>query len=412
MIDAAGKYVLPGGIEPHAHFAVPFFGTVSCDDYESGTKAAAFGGTTTVIDFATQEKGHGLLEMVDKRKAMADSKVYTDYSFHMILTDHSEQALSEIPKIVKKGIPSIKVYMVYKKEGLMTDDAQMYNVLRITKDCNTLMSVHAENPDIIDMFTDEFVAEENVGAWYHYLSRPEFVAAEATKRVIHWAKALDAPLYIVHVSDKESMDAIRAAKNEGYAVYAETCPQYLNFTSEVYKRPDGKRFVCSPPMKGEESQDTLWTAVKDGTADTIGSDHCPFMAAEKDADVAFPMTPNGCMGIETRYPYMFSEALKGRISINRAVELCAEGPAKMFGCGEKGSIAVGKDGDVVIFDPAKKCILSMENNHSKVDYSIWCGYENYGTVDTTIVRGQIIVENGELVGKPGMGRFVARKLDR
>ncbi len=409
IVDAKGLFVLPGGVEPHAHFSVPFFGTVSCDDYSSGTCAAAHGGVTCVIDFATQEKGHGLMEMVESRKAMADGETFVDYSFHMIMTDANPQALAEIPMLVDAGIPSIKVYMVYKKEGLMMDDADMFRILRITRDCGGLMSVHAENPDIIDLLTDEFMSEGKTDALHHFLSRPEFVSAEATKRVLHWATTLNAPLYVVHVSDKESMSAIQAAQQAGHEIYAETCPQYLNFTSDVYTRHDAKRFVCSPPMKGAESQAALWDAVKTGAVSTIGSDHCPFMAAEKDAEVAFPMTPNGMMGIETRYSYMLSEALKGRLSISRAVKLCAAAPAKIFGCRSKGTLEIGKDADIVLFDPNARHVLTAADNHSKVDHSIWDGYDAYGKIIATFCRGELIVENGKVVGTPGYGKFIKRQ---
>jgi len=409
VIDAKGMYAMPGGVEPHAHFSVPFFGTVSCDDYTSGTKAAAFGGTTTVIDFATQEKGQSMLDTYEDRRKMADGKTCIDYSFHLIVTDFSKEVLNDMPALVEKGVPSIKVYMVYKKEGLMTDDGEIYRLLQATKECGAMLSVHAENPSVIDLLTDEFVEQGNVGPWYHYLSRPEFVSAEATKRVVHLAKAAEAPLYVVHVSDKESMESIIEVKNEGYEIYAETCPHYLEFTSDVYKRPDGKRFVCSPPMKGQESQDALWMAINNDKVSTIGSDHCPFKAAEKDNDVAFPMTPNGCMGIETRYPYMISEALKGKISLCKAAELCATNPAKVFGCREKGAIEVGKDADIILVSAEESCVLADEHNHSKVDHSIWNGYENKGAIKATICRGKVVVENGQFVGEDGWGHFIARK---
>lgn len=408
IIDAAEKYVIPGGVEPHAHFSVPFFGTVSCDDYTSGTRAAAFGGVTTVIDFATQEKGCFLGETARARMAMAQDKTYVDYSFHLIITDPSDEVLDEIPQMVSLGFPSMKVYMVYKKEGLMVDDAQMYRILKKTRDCGALLSVHTENPDIIDMFTDEFLAEGKTSAWYHYLSRPDFVAAEAGKRVIHWARSLKAPLYIVHVSDWETMAEIRKAQGDGYPIYAETCPQYLNFTDEVYKRPNAQRFICSPPMKGEDSRSALWAAVRDGAVSTLGSDHCPFMAAEKDADKPFPLIPNGMMGIETRYSYILSEAIKGNLSINRAVDLGSAEPARLFGCRRKGAVEVGKDADIVILDPNRKYTVSQSGNHSKVDHTVWEGYENHGVIEITICRGEVLVENGVLKAKEGFGKLIKR----
>lgn len=409
IIDAGGLYVLPGGVEPHAHFSVPFYGTVSCDDYTSGTRAAAYGGTTTVIDFATQDRGHGIMEMYESRRAMASHQTYVDYSFHMIITDLSEQVLREIPLLVKAGVPSIKMYMVYKKEGLMMDDAEIFKLLRVAKEYGVLVCVHAENPYIIDLLTDEYLAEGKTEPWYHYLSRPEFVSSEATKRVVHWAKAAEAPLYVVHVSDQESIEVISEARKEGYEIYAETCPHYLEYTCEVYKRPDAKRFICSPPMKGQASQNALWCAIKNGMVSTVGSDHCPFLAEEKDASEPFPMTPNGCMGIETRYSYMLSEAIKGRLSMNRAVELCSAAPARIFGCREKGAIETGKDADIVIFDPKQFYTISVQNNHSAVDHNIWNGYENYGTVKTVLCRGKTVIKDSQLVGEKGWGKFISRK---
>ncbi len=399
---------MPGGVEAHAHFSVPFYGTVSCDNYETGTRAAAFGGVTTVIDFATQEKGQSLLDTVRQRKAMAAGQPYVDYAFHVIVTDLNPEILAEIPRLVQAGIPSIKVYTVYKKEGLMLGDGQIYQLLRAARECGALISVHAENPDLVDLLTTELLAQNKVGAWEHYLSRPEFVAAEAGKRVIHWAKQLQAPLYIVHVSDQETMDAIKHARDEGFAIYAEVCPHYLHFTNEVYKRPDGRRFICSPAIKGQASQDALWTAVRDGTASTIASDHCPFRAAEKDADVPFPMTPNGTMGLETRYAYTISEALKGRIGLSRAVELCATNPARIFGCAGKGSITIGYDADIAIVDPNTNYTVSQATSHSAADHTIWQGYECIGTMDTVISSGKIIVQQGQLLGSKGAGQWLHR----
>lgn len=408
VYDASGKYVLPGAVDAHTHLQMPFGGTTSADSYEAGTRAAACGGVTTVFDFVIQRKGQGLIEAVEGRKQLCEPQACVDYAFHTAITDLTPEVLDEFGASAEYGVPSFKLFMVYKKEGLMVDDGVLAAALEKSKETGTLVAVHAENPDLIDKRIEKFLSEGKTSAWYHYESRPEFVEAEADKRAIHWAKAFNAPLYIVHLANKEGLDEVTKARDEGYEIYAETCPQYLHFTNEVYKREDGRNWVCSPPIKGKESQDALWEGIKRGDIVTVATDHCPFQSYEKDwGKDNFTKIPNGCMGIENLYPYMLSEANKGRISFNKAVEVCSTNVAKIFGCApEKGTIAVGADADLVIYDPDKDFVVSKDNMHSDVDHTIWEGAELKGYPEKTFSRGQLVYDNGNFVGQPGWGKFV------
>lgn len=410
VVDAAGKYVLPGAIDAHTHLAMPFGGTVSADSYLSGTRAAACGGVTTVFDYPMQRKGMGILEIVEKRRALCDPEACVDYAFHCIVTDLNGGALlDEFEAAAAYGITSFKCFMVYKKEGMMVDDGTFIKVLLRAKEVGAITNIHAENPDVIDMNIERFLKEGKTSAWYHYLSRPEFVEAEADKRAVHWAKSVDAPLYIVHMADWEGLEAALEAKRAGAKIFVETCPQYLEFTSDVYKRPDGRNFVCSPPIKGEESRAALWKAVADGSIDTVATDHCPFMRYEKDwGKDDFTKIPNGCAGLENLYPYMLSAANDGKITFPRAVQLCAANPAKIFGCTQKGSLTVGKDADIVLYDPEKTFTVSVSNMHSDYDHTIWEGKTFRGYPVKTFVRGTLVYDEGAFVGKPGYGQFVKR----
>ena len=409
-VDASGKFVLPGAIDVHTHLAMPFGGTVSADGYLAGTRAAACGGVTTVFDYPVQRKGSGILETVEDRKTMCAPEACVDYAFHCCVTDlNGGEILDEIDTAVKNGITSFKCFLVYKKEGMMVDDGTLIKLLRKAKEVGAVINIHAENPDVIDMNIEQFLEEGKTSAWYHYLSRPEYVEAEADKRAVHWAKSVEAPLYIVHMADKEGLETAVAAKRAGHEIYVETCPQYLEFTCDVYKREDGRNFVCSPPMKGQESRDALWEAVRSGDIDTVATDHCPFMSYEKDwGKDDFTKIPNGCAGVENLYPYMLSAANEGEITFSRAVELCAANPAKIFGCAQKGSLAPGKDADIVIYDPEKDFTVSVGNMHSDYDHTIWEGKKLHGYPVQTYVRGRLVYDHGDFVGEPGYGQFVRR----
>lgn len=408
VIDAAGKYVLPGAIDAHTHLAMPFGGTISSDDYFAGTRAAACGGTTTVFDFVLQDFGETMMDAVRRRDALCKGNAVVDYAFHVAIKDVSNGLIDSIDEAVKCGVPSFKVFMVY---DFGVTDGVFYQVLKKAKECGALISVHAENNEMVNMFTRQFLSEGKTGAWYHYLSRPEFVEAEADRRAIEWAKSLDTSLYIVHLANKEGVRAVTEARDAGYKIYAETCPQYLEFTCDVYKREDGRNFVCSPPMKGEESRQALWDAIKRGDIATIATDHCPFNRFEKDwGKDDFTKIPNGCAGIENMYPYMLSAANTGKIPFEKAVELCSTNPAKIFGLKDKGSVSVGKDADIVIYDPKKEFTITNDKMHSDCDHTIWEGITVHGYPEKTFARGRLVYDSGEFLGEKGWGRFVARSL--
>lgn len=408
IVDADGKLVLPGAIDAHTHLAMPFGGTVSSDDYFAGTRAAACGGTTTVFDFVLQDFGETMVDAVKRRDAMCASVAAVDYSYHVAVKDVSGDLLDSIEDAVKFGVPSFKVFMVY---DFGVTDGVFYKVLKKAKECGALIGVHAENNEMVNTLTAQYLSEGKTSAWYHYMSRPEFVEAEADIRAIQWAKALDAPLYIVHLANKEGVKAVTHAKDEGYEIYAETCPQYLEFTCDVYKREDGRNFVCSPPMKGEESRQALWEAIKRGDIDTIATDHCPFQSYEKDwGKDDFTKIPNGCAGIENMYPYMLSAANEGKITYEKAVEICSENPAKIFGCRDKGSISIGKDADIVIYNPKTEFTITNDKMHSDCDHTIWEGVKLKGYPEQTYSRGKLVYDKGEFVGESGWGKFVKCKL--
>lgn len=411
VVNAEGKYVLPGAIDLHTHMSDPFGGTVSSDSEYTGSRAAALGGTTTMFDFAKQKHGMHLKEAIANKKAGYENTACIDYALHCIVTDLLENdcVLDEIDEVVEEGINTFKCYTVYKKEGIMVGDEEMPKIMVAAGEAGGMMTLHAENAGVVDFLIGKFKKEEKLSPWYHYKSRPEFAAAEADKRAIMMATNLGVPLYIVHMDNKEGLEAASAARQQGYPIYVETCPHYLEFNSEVYKRDDAVKFVCSPPIKNEESRKALWEGVKNGSVDTIATDHCPFKMEEKLWGANdFTKIPNGCGGIENRFPYMLSKANSGEISFEKVVELCCENPARIFGCSSKGAIEIGKDADIVIYDPEKKVIGSKENMHTACDHSIWDGYEYNGYPIATYLRGKLIVSNGEYVGTAGDGKFVKR----
>lgn len=408
VVDATGKLVLPGAIDAHTHLAMPFGGTISSDDYFAGTRAAACGGTTTVFDYVLQDFDENMVDSVKRRDKLCAPDAAVDYAFHVGVKDVHGDLLNSMKDAVDYGVPSFKVFMVY---DFGVKDGVFYEVLKKSKEIGALINVHAENNEMVNMLTEKYISEGKGSAWYHYMSRPEFVEAEADSRAIAWAKSLNAPLYIVHLANADGVDYVTRAKAEGFEIYAETCPQYLHFTSDVYKREDGRNFVCSPPMKGQASQDALWAAIKRGDIDTVATDHCPFQQAEKDwGKDDFRKIPNGCAGIENMYPYMLAKANEGVIPFTKAVELCSSNPARIFGCKTKGSLAVGKDADIVVYDPEKDFTITQQSMHSDCDHTIWEGISLHGYPILTYSRGRLVYDNGEFKGERGWGKFVKRSL--
>lgn len=416
VVDAKGKLVLPGAIDGHTHLAMPFGGTISTDDYYAGTRSAACGGTTTVFDFILQAKGEPMLDAINRRNAIAAPDAAVDYSFHIGVSDvTTPELLNSMEDAVNFGIPSFKVFMVY---DFGVDDGSFYQVLQKAAKIGALVGVHAENRDVNNVLIKQYLSEGKTDAWWHYMAKNEDVEGEADVRAINLAKMAGTSLYIVHLADKQGMEAVTKARDEGYPIFAETCPQYLYFTNEVYKRERGRDFVCSPPMKGKESQDALWEGIKRGDITTIATDHCPFTQAEKDWGIVqkdgtpgnFTTIPNGCAGVENMYPYILSEANKGRISFNKAVELCASNPAKLFGLDHlKGALTVGLDADIVIYDPKKSFTITNEAMHGDTDHTIWEGAKLKGYPIATYSRGKLVYKDGEFVGEKGAGKLIKCK---
>jgi len=417
VVDASGLFVLPGAIDVHTHFELPFGEISSADDFFSGTRAAACGGVTMVIDFITPERSESttsgesesLIEAYKKRNEIAAPKACIDYSLHMGISEINDKVLDEMEKVADAGIPSFKVFMTYASR--VTDEGFARTLSR-AKDIDAVIMVHAEDHEALEALRAEFIAAGKTDAWHHYLSRPESVEAKAVEKAVSLAKNTGATLYIVHLACAEGLAAVEKAQKEGYPIYAETCPQYLNFTCDEYKRPDGRNFVCSPPIKGQDSQNALWLGIKNGSINAVATDHCPFQTFEKSRGVNdFTKIPNGVMGVENLYPYMLSEANKGVITFERVVELCSFTPAKIFGCSsDKGTIAPDFDADIVLYDPTKDFIISQVNMHSTIDYTIWEDTAIKGYPVRTYSRGKLVYKDGEFLGKPGHGKFVRRCL--
>ncbi|MDR3576156.1 MAG: dihydropyrimidinase [Anaerolineaceae bacterium] len=413
LLDASGKLVLPGAIDPHVHLEMPAGAITSSDDWETGTIAAACGGVTSVVDFIEPEPNQSLMQAYEARCAQADGRAVVDYGLHMTLSRADQETLAQVPGIVAAGMPSFKMYTTY--EGLRLNDEELLAAMLAVKAAGGIVMVHAENNAIIEHKKQEFIKAGQNSPHFHPLSRPAAAEAEAIQRALALAETSGVPIYIVHVSTGRGAQAIKAARERGQVAIGETCPQYLVLTDAEYDRPgfEGAKFVCSPPLRKSSDNSALWNALGQGDLQTVGTDHCPFMfKGQKDLGIEqFTKIPNGIPGIETRLALLYSFGVsKGAVSLNQWVQLCCSTPARIFGLyPQKGTLAVGSDADLVIFDPQKKVTISHDMLHEHVDYTPYEGLEACGYPEITIAGGRVLVRDGQFVGPKGKGHFLIGK---
>jgi dihydropyrimidinase len=412
VIDAAGKYVLPGGIDVYTHMDMPFGGATSADDFETGTRAAAFGGTTTIVDFAIQYHGQTLHHAWETWAKKAEGKAVIDYGFHLIITELNDQVEGEMDALVRQGISSFKLFMAYPGVFMLDDGSIFKALLRTGKNGGTIC-MHAENGSVIDVLVQRALAEGKTAPKYHALTRPARAEAEATHRAIALAEIADVPIYIVHLSAAEALEMVTEARDRGLPAFAETCPQYLFLSYDNYEEPDfgGSKYVMSPPLRDRAKQDQLWRGLAFNDLQCISTDHCPFCMKEKRlGENDFSKIPNGAPGVETRMSLVYDGGVRpGRISLNRFVELTSTSPAKIFGLfPRKGTIAPGSDADIVVFDPNRTITLAAKTLHMNCDYNPYEGRQVTGATDTVLSRGRLVIENGAFVGRKGSGSFLKR----
>ena len=424
VVDGTGKMILPGGVDPHVHLDLPMFGTVCSDDHYTGTKAAAFGGTTTIIDFVSFDFPT-LRESVDKWHVKAE-KAAVDYSAHMNLTRFDEKIAAEIPSLRGMGITTLKVFTAYNGR-LRLEDGNIFKALRFARDNGMLVMLHAENGDVIETLTAEALVAGHTTPEWHARTRPAWGAVESALRAFALAATADAPLYLVHMNAAGEVDMLQYARERGLKVMGETCPQYLFFTEDDLRRPDGAKWVCSPPVRTKADNSRLWEGVAGGTIQTIGTDHCPFFyngtmpimyegkpvaipGKELGAD-DFTKIPNGLPGVGDRLPILWTTGVgSGKLSANRFVALTSTNPAKIFGLyPRKGALVPGSDADIVIWDPEKKVKYGVALSHQRTDYNLYEGWELTGMPEKVFLRGQCIVDGGRWLGKAGKGQFLPRR---
>ncbi|MCS7011159.1 MAG: dihydropyrimidinase [Anaerolineales bacterium] len=424
VVDASGKFILPGGIDPHTHFDLPMFGTVSSDDHYTGTKAAAFGGTTTVIDFVSLDFPT-LHESVEAWREKA-AKAAVDYTAHMNLTRFDSNIAAEIPRLPEWGIASLKVFTAYNNR-LRLDDGSIFKALQIARQHDMLVLIHAENGDVIEVLTTQALAAGHTEPIWHARTRPAWGAVEATLRACALAAQADAPIYIVHMNAAGEVDMLRYARERGVRAMGETCPQYLFFTEEDLKRPDGAKWICSPPMRTSADNNRLWQGLMDGTLQTVGTDHCPFFfdgtkpILYEGKPVAIPgkelgkddftKIPNGLPGVQDRLPVLWTAGVvSGKLTPQQFVALTSTNPAKIFGLyPRKGALLPGSDADIVIWDPNKKVKYGVALSHQRTDYNLYEGWELTGYPEKVFLRGKLIVDGERWLGKSGDGQFLPRR---
>lgn len=412
VIDASGMLIFPGGIDPHVHLDMPFMGTYSSDSYETGTRAALYGGTTMVIDFILQHQGHSLKEAFDEWQSRADGNVVGDYSFHMAVTDFNENTSKEIRDMIElHGITSFKTFMAYKG-ALMIDDRQMVGLMNEVKQQGGMVTTHATNGDMIDYLVAKHRAEGKLSPLYHYLSQPEVTEAEASGRFADMANYTGCPVYIVHLTCEGALNAVREATRRNQKIFVETCIQYLLLDASLYEKDfDGAKWVMSPPLREKKDQDTLWAGINQGLVQVVGTDHCPFTWEQKKlGEKDFSRIPNGHPAIEHRMELLYSEGVhKNKITLNKFVELSSTNAAKIFGIfPRKGTIAAGSDADLVIFDPSVTHTISATTHHMNVDYSAYEGWELIGKCKSVFLRGKLVIDEGRCLAEKGNGRFIKR----
>ncbi len=416
VIDATGTYVLPGGIDVHTHMEMPFGGTFSADTFETGTKAAAWGGTTTIVDFAVQAKGTSLLATLDRWHAKAGGNCSVDYGFHMIVSDVNDQTLKEMESCIDAGVNSFKMFMAYPGVFYATDGEILLAMQKAAASGATVM-MHAENGIAIDQLVAQALAGGRTDPVHHGLTRPPELEGEATSRAIALAKVANCPVYIVHLSASQALAAVAEARDAGQNVFAETCPQYLYLSIDDLARPgfEGAKFVCSPPLRPAGHQASLWAGLRTNDLSVVSTDHCPFCFKDQKelGRGDFSKIPNGMPGVEHRMDLLHSGVVAGQLTLPRWVEVASTTPARMFGLyPRKGVIAAGADADIVIYDPGARQTLSAATHHMNVDYSAYEGMEIAGQVVTTLVRGRPVIDDGSYVGAPGHGQFLARGLNQ
>jgi dihydropyrimidinase len=411
-IDAGGKYVIPGAIDVHTHMELPFGGTFAKDTFETGTRAAAFGGTTTIVDFAVQSKGKSLREGLDAWHAKAEGNAVADYGFHMIMSDVTDDSLREMDQLVAEGVPDFKLFTAYP--GVFySDDGAIFRAMQRTRDNGGLIMMHAENGMAIDVVAAQYAAAGKTDPLYHGVVRYPIFEGEATNRVIRLAEAAGVPVYIVHLSAREALDAVRAARDRGAMAFAETCPQYLFLSlDDLGNGFNGAKFVCSPPLRAKDHWPELWSGLVKDDLQVVATDHCPFdFHGQKDLGKGdFRKIPNGLPGVEDRVDLLHDGGVvDGKITKERWVELIATAPARLFGMyPQKGAVAAGSDADLVVYDPNRKRTISAKTHHMDVDYSCYEGREVQGTAETVLSRGTVIVRGGKFTGRKGHGRFIKR----